>query len=117
MTKHRGMSLPEILIAVLIFAFGVFAVSTSLMYSLKTIIGSRAAIKSDMQTLNIAEQYMLRRVISHDISPSDMQLSGGTITAQSQKNINFCGKTLKYQIFRLNMDDKASPIFIFQRKE
>ena len=117
MTKHRGMSLPEILIAVLIFAFGVFAVSTSLMYSLKTIIDSRAAIKTDMQTLNTAEQYMLARVISHDISPEDLQLSGGTVTAQNQKNVSFCGKTLKYKIFRLNMNDKSSPIFIFQREK
>lgn len=80
MNKRRGMSLPEILIAVLVFAFGIFAVSTSLMYSLKAIIGSRAAIKSDMYTVNTAERYLLERLISPDISPSDLTIEGGTIT-------------------------------------
>lgn len=117
MNKRRGMSLPEILIAVLIFAFGIFAVSTSLMYSLKAIIGSRAAIKSDMYTVNTAERYLLERLISHDISPSGMAMEGGTVTSQATATVKLCGKDIKYKIFKLDMNEKPSPIFIFQREE
>ena len=117
MNKRRGMSLPEILIAVLVFAFGIFAVSTSLMYSLKTIIGSRAAIKTDITTVNTAERYLLERLISHDISPSGMPMEGGTVTSQAAATVKLCGKDIKYKIFKLDMNEKPSPIFIFQREE
>lgn len=116
--KKRGLSLPEVLIAVLIFASGILAVSTTLMYSLKAVTDSRHAIAERQKSVNAAEAYLMNKIISPDVSPSAMPPSGGSVSVlQSNKNVTICGKPFKYSIYCFDMDKKQSPVYILRREK
>lgn len=119
MTKKRtGISLAEVLIAVLIFASGVLAVSATLMYSLRAVTDSRHAISEKQESINAAEKYLMRSIVSHDVAPTDMPPNGGYASLlQSSKNVSICGKNFKYSVYCFDMDKKASPVYILRREK
>lgn len=123
-TKQKGMSLVEILIAVLIFSFGIATISAALTYGLQTILVSKDAVVSNQQIINAGETYMLKRIMDktkmNDLSLSDLGLPekgkkekfGGTRNiplGSSSNNISF-------NIYRLKTDDKSNPIYVLERQ-
>ncbi|MDO5116800.1 MAG: prepilin-type N-terminal cleavage/methylation domain-containing protein [Synergistaceae bacterium] len=125
--RRRGMSLVEVLIAVLIFTFGIGTISAAMIYGLRTILASKEAVVSDQQVLNAGETYMMKHIMEgkkiDELSPSDLglpenavksQVRGGTTyLMDSSENRLF---SIPFNIYRLKTSDKSNPIYIFERQ-
>lgn len=117
--RHRATTLVEILIALLLFSFGVLLLFASITYSLDTIIGSRTALKTDQEISNSVEKYLISRAIKHNKSAVSEEYvpNNGTVTpVQTDKSFNLCGAAINYTIYKFDINDKSSPFYIMEKR-
>lgn len=117
--RHCGTSLVEILIAVLVFLFGLLVLSLSLMYALDTVTGSRGALKSDQLLANAAEEYLTRRIIDNKTKPTDVKINADNAEIKplsSSGTFSLYGKNVKYSLYRLQMKEKSSPFYLMEKR-
>lgn len=118
-TRKRGTTLVEILIAVLVFSLGIGTIAAAMTYGLQTILNSKKTLVTDQKVLNTSEEYLMRRVIKHNVSPTNLVLEGGEITKINSavpKFFKVCGKQMNFEIYRFQMKDKSDPIYVLEKK-
>lgn len=64
--KRQGFTLVEVLIAVLLFLVGIFAVLSSITFSLSSVLSSREALKGDMEVSNNVEDDFMMLILQPD---------------------------------------------------
>lgn len=122
--RHKGMSLVEILIAVLIFSFGIATIFATLIYGLQTILDSKGAVVSDQQVINAGETYMLKRIMDKakmtDLSLHDLGLPENGEKEQFSNSRNLAlgasSNNISFNIYRLKTDDKSNPVYVFEER-
>ena len=115
--KREGALIVEVLIAMAVLAIGLLAIASALTFSLGAITRSREAIKTNQALINNVNEYMIERVISHDVSPSGTQVTkiseNNTLPISGDKN-----NSVIFSIYRYKLEGKkASSYYIFQRKD
>lgn len=111
---RRGSLFVEVLISIVIFLIGMMALASVMTFSLYSVTRSGMALKTDQELANKVEIYMLTRVVSHDVTPSDTLAS----LVSSKKTANIGGFYFNYSIYRYKAADKyGSRYFILQREE
>mgnify|MGYP001244544362 CR=1 FL=1 len=111
---RRGSLFVEVLISIVVFLIGMMALASVMTFSLYSVTCSGIYLKADQELANKVETYMLTRVISHDVTPSDPLAS----LVSSNKTANIGGFSFNYSVYRYKTPDKyGSRYYILQHEE
>ncbi|WP_303322681.1 type IV pilus modification PilV family protein [Cloacibacillus evryensis] len=119
MIKRRaGTTLVEILLAVLLFAFGLILLLVSLTYSLNTIAESKDALKIDQTIANAVDESLMKHMLNNTFTPSTGNLTfpGGNIDPSDAIYDIFPGTPINYRLYKFTIKDKASTFYIITRR-
>jgi len=112
--KRRGVIITEVLIAMAVFIIGLLALAGSMTFTLRAVTRSREQLIEDRNLVNDVNTYMLKRVISHDVSPSGTQVT--KLSSGQQLLVN--GKSINYSVYRYKREGRnPSSYYLLQRED
>ena len=112
--KRSGIIIAEVLIAMAVFIIGVIALVASMTFTLGAVTRSREQLIADKNIVSDLNTYMIKRVISHDVSPSGTQVT--KLSSGQQLLIN--GRAINYSVYRYKREGRnASSYYLLQRED